>query len=645
MRWVASLITICFSVQLCLGAVIHVPGNQPTIQAGIDASASGDTVQVAEGTYSGEGNREIDFGGKNIVLVSENGPENTIIDCDAGPSDAHWAVYLHNGEDSSSIIDGFTITNAYSDELGAIYIDGSSPTIRNCIIRENDCSGLRIRGSGANPKIADCEIYYNSIHGIELSDVLWPTAGIEMIRMLVYGNGQSGIYIYSAADLVITNCTFAENGDAGVFIEGDPPKGLNRADLTRVISNCISAYNQGSGFTRVFFDTPYSYYCNNSYGNDEGNYTLHVYAYPGDPNGNIAVPPLFCDEPVDSFHIHESSPCAPANNDCEVLIGARDIGCYDYLCGDVNGNEVVAEIGDLIVLQGYIPGWVHSEAPLVNSDVDFCGKVNMADMAMLFQHITGMSVGMCEPNDTCYLTTGGNSVTLGCPVEVPLPVTDSVPLPIYISNDTTLVALSLGFSYDSDLVHVTSIDTTGTVLPSGWNIALSQPSDGEYVHAISDSNILLIAGWTPELGEKREFLQAQLDGLLATLWIQIDDPGAAYHAVDIDSAFLYPAGEFIFCPVGRGAILPDYYDCGTADLIIGDYVCGDADASGEVDIDDVVYLISYIFSAGPEPLPYESGDANCVGGVDIDDVVWLIAYIFSGGNPPCDTNGDEVPDC
>jgi hypothetical protein len=79
--------------------------------------------------------------------------------------------------------------------------------------------------------------------------------------------------------------------------------------------------------------------------------------------------------------------------------------------------------------------------------------------------------------------------------------------------------------------------------------------------------------------------------------------------------------------------------------VIPDYVCGDADASGAVDIDDVVYLIAYIFSGGPEPVSYESGDADCSGDVDIDDVVYLINYIFSGGNAPCDTDWDEVPDC
>ena len=75
------------------------------------------------------------------------------------------------------------------------------------------------------------------------------------------------------------------------------------------------------------------------------------------------------------------------------------------------------------------------------------------------------------------------------------------------------------------------------------------------------------------------------------------------------------------------------------------YRCGDADGSDSVDIDDVVYLINYIFAGGPTPEPYESGDANCSGGVDIDDVVYLIAYIFSGGPPPGDLNNDGLPDC
>jgi len=65
------------------------------------------------------------------------------------------------------------------------------------------------------------------------------------------------------------------------------------------------------------------------------------------------------------------------------------------------------------------------------------------------------------------------------------------------------------------------------------------------------------------------------------------------------------------------------------------YECGDADASTGVDIDDVVYLIAYIFSSGPAPAPLEAGDPDCSGATDIDDVVYLIAYIFSSGAAPC----------
>ena len=65
------------------------------------------------------------------------------------------------------------------------------------------------------------------------------------------------------------------------------------------------------------------------------------------------------------------------------------------------------------------------------------------------------------------------------------------------------------------------------------------------------------------------------------------------------------------------------------------YVCGDVDESEDVDIDDVVFLVNYIFADGPSPEQLEAGDADCSGDADIDDVVYIIAYIFSGGLESC----------
>jgi hypothetical protein len=65
------------------------------------------------------------------------------------------------------------------------------------------------------------------------------------------------------------------------------------------------------------------------------------------------------------------------------------------------------------------------------------------------------------------------------------------------------------------------------------------------------------------------------------------------------------------------------------------YNCGDADASGVINLSDAVYMLSYIFSSGPAPVPFLAGDANCDLTVDISDAVYLIACIFGGGPQPC----------
>ena len=98
------MLLVVFSAQ---AAMIRVPGDYPTIQAGIDAAADGDTVLVADGIYTGAGNKNLDFKGKAITVSAENGAESTIIDCEG----AGRGFYFHSRETSESVVSGFTIKN------------------------------------------------------------------------------------------------------------------------------------------------------------------------------------------------------------------------------------------------------------------------------------------------------------------------------------------------------------------------------------------------------------------------------------------------------------------------------------------------------------------------------------------------------
>jgi hypothetical protein len=61
---------------------------------------------------------------------------------------------------------------------------------------------------------------------------------------------------------------------------------------------------------------------------------------------------------------------------------------------------------------------------------------------------------------------------------------------------------------------------------------------------------------------------------------------------------------------------------------------GDANADGAIDLDDAVYILNYLFKAGPAPFPFDAGDANCDGIIDVRDAVYLLNYLFKGGPPP-----------
>ena len=69
--------------------------------------------------------------------------------------------------------------------------------------------------------------------------------------------------------------------------------------------------------------------------------------------------------------------------------------------------------------------------------------------------------------------------------------------------------------------------------------------------------------------------------------------------------------------------------------VSAEYVCGDANEDGIINVGDVVYLVSYLYKGGPPPVPNECvGDVNNDEIVNLGDVVYLISYLYKGGPVP-----------
>jgi hypothetical protein len=207
-------VTLNVHFYIIVGDEVIVPLHFPTIQAAINASFDGDTIVVLDGSYSGTGNRDIDFKGRAITLKSANGPENCIIDCEGSSQYPHRGFYFHNGEGSQSIVDGFTVTRGYTVSYGGgIYCNNCSPTIRNCIINLNRAtSGGGMYNNQSNPILTNCTFSGNRS---------------------AEGAGMTNVY----SEPILINCTFSQNSGVGEgIISGG---GMLNINGNPTLINCV----------------------------------------------------------------------------------------------------------------------------------------------------------------------------------------------------------------------------------------------------------------------------------------------------------------------------------------------------------------------------------------------------------------------
>jgi hypothetical protein len=314
----------------------NVPGNYSGIQTAINLSNNGDTILVEPGTYF----ENITFRGKKVVLTSRfyisndlNYISNTIIN-GSNPvyQDTASCVIFRNGEDSTAVIQGFTITGgggtAWTDEHGAgVYREGggiltayTSPVIRHNIIKNNVISnliavtstgGAGIRAGDGNPKILNNIITNNSSKygpGVVLN-----YCGCNLRNNVICGNygamsyhGGSGLWINgnSAKPRIIINNTIVNNssltGTGGILVYTAAVTIKNN-----IVWNNVSP--AGAQFAALYGGSIIAQYCDIM-----GGYT---------GTGNISSAPDFG---INNFYLSPGSPCIDAGDTASEMKDPED---------------------------------------------------------------------------------------------------------------------------------------------------------------------------------------------------------------------------------------------------------------------------------------------------------------------------------
>ncbi len=187
-------------------------GDFTSIQKAIDSALQGAVITVYPGTYR----ENLVIGGKDISLISQKGPNSTIID----GSQSGSVIMLVNVP-ASSRLDGFIIQNGSAIRCaGGIHCQNSSPAISNCIIARNssvDSGGGIGCEQKSSPIISNCSLNENSAlagGGISCDRSSPVIVDCLIIKNLAAASedsrGGGGIFCYNSAP-VITNCTITNN--------------------------------------------------------------------------------------------------------------------------------------------------------------------------------------------------------------------------------------------------------------------------------------------------------------------------------------------------------------------------------------------------------------------------------------------------
>ena len=384
MAYRVPILTLVLGIAAAASAdTLRVPSQYATIGAAMTAATNGDTVLVADGTYTGAGNTNLWFNGKTITVRSENGPENCVIDCEGA-----GRGFMFSGEPPASVVNGFTITNGRGSDGGAIFMYyNSNPTILNCIITGNTSAGGK-GGGGifcalANPTIINCAITGNTAFvggGLYLM-MSSPTIRNSVIAGNTAAGFGGGIYCDTESNPSISNSILWGNGPQEIFVAAGAAPVLNYSDI------------QGgwSGTGNINADPRFADPANGDYRLSAGSPVIDAADNTALPPGvvtDLAGNPRFVDDPATPDTGNGLPPI--------VDMGAFELQVASFRRGDLNCDGAIngADIDPFFLALGD-PAAYTAQFPdcnILNGDMNLDGRVNGADIDPFFNCLGG---GIC----------------------------------------------------------------------------------------------------------------------------------------------------------------------------------------------------------------------------------------------------------
>jgi len=132
------------------------------------------------------------------------------------------------------------------------------------------------------------------------------------------------------------------------------------------------------------------------------------------------------------------------------------------------------------------------------------------------------------------------------------------------------------------------------------------------------------------------------------IWVMFEGAGGLPDPAQVASFVSSAGGPVDLARGPTGELFYVDFNSGSVRRVIStappEFLRGDANGDGTIDIGDPVATLAALFQGGPNPCA-DAQDANDDGAGDISDPVYLLAFLFSGGASPPPPYGPSLAGC